>query len=138
MPGICIAESHSGTPSLETCSITSASIPPSVATVNIVRSTIVEELQTVCRPEQYCDVTSYEATLTLIGATPVLLGSDRLAVIPRTMKNSVDLNDSQDRIRMRIIRDVIDIPAAFVSESWCDVTSTEAASSLVFFYIFFF
>ena len=47
------------------------------------------------------------------------------------MKNPVDFNDSQDRIRMPIISDVKDIPTAFVSESCCDVTSTEAAPSLI-------
>ena len=128
VPGICIAESHCGIPPLETCSITSASTPLHVATVNIVPSTVVEELQTVCSLEPYCDVTRYEATLTLSDATPALLGSDR-PVIPRTMKNPVDF--SRDRIRMPIMCDVKEIPTAFVSESCCDVTSTEAAPSLV-------
>ena len=122
VPGICIAESHCGIPPLETCSITSASTP--------LPSTVVEELQTACSLEPYCDVTRYEATPTLSDATPALLGSDR-PVIPRTMKNPVDFNDSQDRIRMPIMCDVKEIPTAFVSESCCDVTSTEAAPSLV-------
>ena len=131
VPGICIAKSHSGIPSLETCSIPSASIPPHVATVKIVQSsTVVEELQTTCGLEPYCDVTRYEATPTLSDATPALLGSDR-PVIPRTMKNPVDFNDSQNQIRMPIMCDVKEIPTAFVSESCCDVTSTEAAPSLV-------
>ena len=130
VPGICIAESHCGIPPLETCSITSASTPLHVATVNIVPSTVVEELQTACSLEPYCDVTRYEATPTLSDATPALLGSDR-PVIPRTMKNPVDFNDSQDRIRMPIMCDVKEIPTAFVSESCFDVTSTEAAPSLV-------
>ena len=130
VPGICIAESHCGISPLETCSITSASTPLHVATVNIVPSTVIEELQTACSPEPYCDVTRYEATPTLSDATPALLGSDR-PVIPRTMKNPVDFNDSQDRIRMPNMCDVKEIPTAFVSESCCDVTSTEAAPSLV-------
>ena len=130
VPGICIAESHCGIPPLETCSITSASTPLQVATVNIVPSTVVEELQTACSLEPYCDVTRYEATPTLSDATPALLGSDR-PVIPRAMKNPVDFNDSQDRIRMPKMCDVKEIPTAFVSESCCDVTSTEAAPSLV-------
>ena len=130
VPGICIAESHCGIPPLETCSITSASTPLQVATVNIVPSTVVEELQTACSLEPYCDVTRYEATPTLSDATPALLGSDR-PVIPRAMKNPVDFNDSQDRICMPKMCDVKEIPTAFVSESCCDVTSTEAAPSLV-------
>ena len=130
VPGLCIAESHCGIPPLETCSITSASTPLQVATVNIVPSTVVEELQTACSLEPYCDVTRYEATPTLSDATPALLGSDR-PVIPRTMKNPVDFNDSQDQISMPIMCDVKEIPTAFVSESCCDVTSTEAAPSLV-------
>ena len=89
VPGICIAESHCGIPPLVTCSITSASTPLHVGTVHIVRSTVVEELQTACSLEPYCDVTRYEATPTLSDATPALLGSDR-PVIPRTMKNPVD------------------------------------------------
>ena len=106
VPGICIAESHCGILPLETCSITSASTPLHVATVNIVPSTVVrKELQTACSLELYCDVTRYEATPTLSDATPALLGSDR-PVIPRTMKNPVDFNDSQDRIRMPIMCDV--------------------------------
>ena len=130
VPGICIEESHCGIPPLETCSITFASTPLNVAAVNIVPSTVVEELQTACILEPYCDVKRYEATPTLSDATPALLGSDR-PVIPRTMKNPVDFNDSQDRICMPIMCDVKEIPTAFVFESCCDVTSTEAAPSLV-------
>ena len=100
VPGICIAKSHSGIPSLETCSIPSASIPPHVATVKIVQSSIVlvEGIQTACRPEPCCDVTSTESAPSQLSVVPVLVLPANLALndsLDLTVTDEVDLDDHQ-------------------------------------------
>ena len=106
VPGICIAESHCEIPPLETCSITSASTPLHVATVKIVPSTVVEELQTACSQEPYCDVTRIEATPSLVHEVPVLIVSEHL-VLPETMivTDEKDFDNSQDEIQLSALCD---------------------------------
>ena len=98
VPVICIAKSHSGIPSLETCSIPSASIPPHVATVKIVQSSIVlvEGIQTACRPEPCCDVTSTESAPSQVNVVPVLVVPSNLALndsLDLTVTDEVDMDD---------------------------------------------
>ena len=106
VPGICIAEFHCGIPPLETCSITSASTPPHVATVNIVSSTVEEELQTACSEEPYCDVTRIEATPSLVHEAPVLIVYEHL-LLPETLivKDEKDFNSFQDEIQLSALCD---------------------------------
>ena len=111
VPGICIAKSHSGIPSLETCSIPSASIPPHVATVKIVQSSIVlvEGIQTACRPEPCCDVTSTESAPSQVNVVPVLVVSSNLALndsLDLTVTDEVDLDDHQDRTLKPVLSEV--------------------------------
>ena len=107
VPGICIAESHSGIPPLETCSITSASIPPHVATVNMVQSSIGAEIQTACRPKPYCDVTSTKEIPPLDTAATAFAVSVPL-VLPEspTMTDKVNLDDCHDRSLMPVLSNV--------------------------------
>ena len=111
VPGICIAKSHSGIPSLETCSIPSASIPPHVATVKIVQSSIVlvEGIQTACRPEPCCDVTSTESAPSQVNVVPVLVVPSNLALndsLDLTVTDEVDLDDHQDRTLKPVLSEV--------------------------------
>ena len=101
VPGICIAESHCGILPLETCSITSASTPLHVATVNIVPSTVVEELQTACSQQPCCDVTRIEATPSVVHEAPVLIISEHL-VQSETMivTDEKNFDSSQDEIQL--------------------------------------
>ena len=106
VPGICIGGSHCGILPLETCSIKSASTTPHVATVNIVPSTVVEELQTACSQEPYCDVTRIEATPSLVHESSVLIVSEH-PVLPETMivKDEKDFDSSQDEIQLSALCD---------------------------------
>ena len=111
VPVICIAISHSGIPSLETCSIPSASIPPHVATVKIVQSSIVqvEGIQTACRPEPCCDVTSTESAPSQVNVVPVLVVPSNLALndsLDLTVTDEVDLDDHQDRTLKPVLSEV--------------------------------
>ena len=106
VPGICIAESHCGILPLETCSITSASTPLHVATVNIVPSTVVEKLQTACSQQPCCDVTRIETTPSVVHEAPVLIVSEHL-VQSETMivTDEKNFDNSQYEIQLSALCD---------------------------------
>ena len=125
VPVICIAKSHSGIPSLETCSIPSASILPHVATVKIVQSSIVliEGIQTACRPEPCCDVTSTEAAPSLVHIVPALVVPSHLALndpLHLTVTDEVDLDGRQDRTLKPVLSEVQADPHLSHLQHGCD------------------
>ena len=123
VPGICIAESHSGIPPLETCSITSASTPLHVATVNIVPSTVVEEIPTAFVSKSCCDVTSTEAAPSLVHVVPALVVPSHLALndpLHLTVTDEVDLDGRQDRTLKPVFSEVQADPHLSHYQPGCD------------------
>ena len=122
VPGRRIAESHSGIPSLETCSITSASISPSVATVDSVRSTIVEH-PTAFVSESCCDVTSTEAAPSLVHVVPALVVPSHLALndpLHLTVTDEVDPDGRQDRTLKSVLSELQADPHLSHLQHGCD------------------
>ena len=123
VPGICIPESHCGIPPLETCSITSASTPLHVATMNIVPSTVVEEIPTAFVSESCCDVTSTEAAPSLVHVVPALVVPSHLALndpLHLTVTDEVDLDGRQDRTLKPVLSEVQADPHLSHYQHGCD------------------